>query len=1448
MSLILSTIISFDVLNSTVSASELEGGFFRSEKSEVSEEIISSTDMEVYVDRDFPRVIKYVKNGKVIYGQEEKINNIKINGNEYTPKVTSEVSKEKISYFLDIKEIDIKIDMEFVVNDSILEMKVTNIDDENGTYVKSLEFPKQNLISVKESQPGSYMAYNANYLGGDVFSTVKDKAIEAEQKNGHVILNTDELAAAIEVGVSSQNVYVETKQTEDGKITGAWPYTYLYRGPDNMTMELPWAKVVITEDRNEDEYIDWQDGAIAYRDIQDLMPGDKAIAQETIFVNIPLNYRGRLPWTWENMLDMLKRQAAATDNFPQAILIKNIEDVNMIPGFGNANQRLGGVEKFNWFVEEASKLNINIGGHVDTNLAYANSPLFGGTPLSSSYGIAWDLLNREGKSIDTTDYWSAGVLNEGTINEKEFGRYGLLGSRYDLQAETYPELDFLYVDVELGKTNGPLAKDAKWHAYNVVQKFKEHGWNLFTEYQTGSLASHADDYRDSIATKYVTWSHVWPGTGSSNIRRFIMNHQSIMGVGDSNYQNVLGTIPTGEGKNGMTHGYMGWVDNGNPKTLTECLDEFWSRYLPVTYLKNFEVLKVGEDENNNNKLTAWLTDNVKSIYEDNFQHIYKDEKLIAKVNNNSTTAANEIFIPWSPTDEEKIYTKFTMGGNKTWDLPETWSDLETVMLYRLDQSNGRIFEKEIKVINNQVSIDYAENEGYVLLKGESKDEPLEWGIGSSIKDFEFNSGDFRFWNKEGNANITIEEDNETLNRYLRIEGNEFGSTTQILSGLEPNKDYVITALTKSEDNKEAVMKIESNGESFTSSLDYPVEAETDRKNMGWPMLRVYFRTGDDGTAKLTLAGNTSEGGAVNFDDLRLNQEENPYGKDGHYYYDDINDSHWLGSFMHKNFRTIAAVSYFNNYDINGNPNSITHSIDTIEEEVGERSIRVMGWDGNKNLMQGQIIKTLPSLLKFEPNKSYELSIDYKPLYSTGDKWSVALFTSESGVEFLEESLTGFDKQVSTYKVKFNTGDFDDVAFAIKHTGISGGDNIAIDNIKVDEIPYDETLPTPEETSKEDSNNIALNKQVFVSSTEGNGNIQSRLPSNAVDGKNDTMWGAATRDTNQWLTVDLGDLYEISKTSILFEKATNWKYKIDISDDNENWKTIYDGGNDNRTTNERIDAFEKDKAIGRYLRVSIIGLTTEFPLAHPQIQELRIVGEIATNGDNVALNKQVSASSVEGNGNIQSRLASNAVDGNESTMWGAGTRDINQWLTVDLGEEYLIKKSELLFEKETDWKYKIEASLDNSNWEIIYDGSNDTRKDKLRINSFPESKIRARYIKVSIIGLSSEFPLANPQIQELRVFGEKIGDMKPNGKPSDLRTTDIKNNSVTLAWNSPENTYGIDGYIIYKDNKKIGEVLVNEIEFKVENLKRHTIYNFKVAAKYSNGEISEKDTITVRTSR
>jgi beta-glucanase (GH16 family) len=98
----------------------------------------------------------------------------------------------------------------------------------------------------------------------------------------------------------------------------------------------------------------------------------------------------------------------------------------------------------------------------------------------------------------------------------------------------------------------------------------------------------------------------------------------------------------------------------------------------------------------------------------------------------------------------------------------------------------------------------------------------------------------------------------------------------------------------------------------------------------------------------------------------------------------------------------------------------------------------------------------------------------------------------------------------------------------------------------------------------DSSNLALGKPVTVSSTES-----ASVPgSAAVDGNTGTRWSSAYSDP-QWIYVDLGATYNISRIRLNWEAAYARSYQLQVSPNASTWTTIYstttgDGGIDDRT--------------------------------------------------------------------------------------------------------------------------------------------------------------------------------------------------------------------------------------------------------------------------------------------
>ena len=56
-----------------------------------------------------------------------------------------------------------------------------------------------------------------------------------------------------------------------------------------LTWELPQAKVVITADRNDDAVVDWQDAAIAYRNIMNNPQGSEYV-KDLVAYRIAMNF------------------------------------------------------------------------------------------------------------------------------------------------------------------------------------------------------------------------------------------------------------------------------------------------------------------------------------------------------------------------------------------------------------------------------------------------------------------------------------------------------------------------------------------------------------------------------------------------------------------------------------------------------------------------------------------------------------------------------------------------------------------------------------------------------------------------------------------------------------------------------------------------------------------------------------------------------------------------------------------------------------------------------------------------------------------------------------------------------------------------------------------------------------------------------------------------------
>jgi len=108
--------------------------------------------------------------------------------------------------------------------------------------------------------------------------------------------------------------------------------------------------------------------------------------------------------------------------------------------------------------------------------------------------------------------------------------------------------------------------------------------------------------------------------------------------------------------------------------------------------------------------------------------------------------------------------------------------------------------------------------------------------------------------------------------------------------------------------------------------------------------------------------------------------------------------------------------------------------------------------------------------------------------------------------------------------------------------------------------------------------LTLNKPYQVSSTEsGYGNVAAL----AIDGDLSSRWASRYSDP-QWFQVDLGKRYDITKIVITWEVASAKSYRIEQSNDGENWVSVV--SKSNMPKGQRTDIIDNLKGGAQFIRI------------------------------------------------------------------------------------------------------------------------------------------------------------------------------------------------------------------------------------------------------------------------
>ena len=821
------------------------------EASEAENVILSSTEMTVKLDGAFPRVLEYNMAGKTMYGQVEPKYYAMVNAVNYpaTASVTAQTDTS-VTYRVTVADVDVAFNVVYTLSGASLKMEITDID-ETTTRVYSLGFPENCMLSVKSTQNGAKLdaAVPWKPLNQDAVDDVTDAHYDLSSaisgsayKYANIpIFTVDGLSASMvnTLVKNLQEFAFQSFTTAEGETyTGAWSTEFVYRGwgfgdegqgdPVKTPVEELSCTVVLTQDRNDDDIVDWQDGALALNTVRELLPGAENLQDS--FVHIAMNFASGAQQPFLRIGDNLKKVYLATDGFGQMLIIKGYNSEGHDSGHSEAsdvNTRAGGAEDFQTLAENLKNYNAYVGGHVNVSNMFPEAE-------------TWD--PRYAGADNHT--WGGWLDNGCDIKRENFISDGLMDSQFDSLSEQVPDMGLVYLDTFV---------DYRFASYRVGENFKKQGWTVCTENR-------------AMLDKYCTWVH-WPGV-SSTIHRFV--HYQEKDVYTDNNLLWGGRSPNDGGS-----GFMSWQHRND---FNGTIKYFFTTQLPYRYLMNHELLKLSDDE-------AIFEGGVRTTSD---KKIYKDDKLIANGNgllfipwfDQTDEAAT------NPDDADKIYHWNDQGGESTWELPDSWADQTQVTLYRLTDT-GKDEGKTLEVKDGKVTIDAIANTPYVIYKGSdsaaSTVEVTDWSYGSAVKDASFISHTFDSWTPvpENTENISIQH-TDFGKCYLSIDGAGDSEVTQNIT-LTPGQKYEISVWAEVGNGKQAVIEVElPDGTKASNYMDESPLINGDLnsalKNTKYLRMAVIFTMpeGEETTATLHLKGlGGSDNGYAHFTDVRAVESTRP---------------------------------------------------------------------------------------------------------------------------------------------------------------------------------------------------------------------------------------------------------------------------------------------------------------------------------------------------------------------------------------------------------------------------------------------------------------------------------------------------------------------------------------------------------------------------------------------
>ena len=983
---------------------------------------IASETMKVYIGKTFPVVARYqiLKDGgevkdQYFRGNETKLNTVAINGIKIEPTVTvEEEGKDFRVYSMHVENTENNINLDMKIKVSVegnnLTWEVTELNKAEGSAkIATIDVPGLNLLTVDAVEEG------ANFAGAQTSTTTTSSGdVFIDFENGFVPSKTDSYLygfltnSKLSAGLFSNSEaegdkrVVRNNGADTMSLTSApWYYELgdkngqkaAAKYEEYPVSDLPCTKVAIAADKNGDGDIDWNDGALAFRDIMNIPYGSEVI-KDMVNYRIVMNFASMASNPYLTTADNIKKVYLATDGLPQSVMLKGYGN----EGHDSANseyadiaEREGGVEDFQDLIKIAHDYNTEIGVHVNAQEIYPEAPSFNENMLQKPLTNGWGWLDQSHVidklwDLSSEARWKRLVQFYDRINETSFYNREWPDAVEDSKGEVTASKEAIKADAESRKDNMDFIyldvwyQDA-WETRNIAKEINSLGWRFTTEFS-------AQGEYDS------TWQHwstdaAYGGATSkgfnSDIIRFIRNDHRDSQV--LNYPAFGGTADNPLLGGYRLYGFEGW---GGDKDFNNYIVQTFNQNLPTKFLQHYVVTdwenyeKGQSPVGNHEKEIKLRNDAGDEVVVTRNEEQRSDDNIERTITLNGKVVLNDVtyLLPWTEENgTEKLYHWNLDGGKTTWELPKGWEGLGNVVMYELSDQ-GRINEISVPVTNGSVTLEAKAATAYVLAKGsEIKELKNDFGETDYVVDPGFNgyaageklssdkwSGDIE------DESVVIEKANTGDQRLAFNSPSEDVSVTTTISGLKKNTNYVAEVYVENNSDEKATIEVNTGKETVSNYTERSIlmnYVKSDQKN-GSKMQRMQISfTAKNDTAELTLSREAGEGSTY-MDDIRIVEKTlNNFQEDGTFKQD---------------FETVVQGLYpFVLSSAQGISDPGTH-LSQLNEPYTQA-----GWNGrviddvisgewsvkhhSKNT--GVIYQTLPQNFRFEPGKVYNVEFDYQ---------------------------------------------------------------------------------------------------------------------------------------------------------------------------------------------------------------------------------------------------------------------------------------------------------------------------------------------------------------------------------------------------------------------------------------------------------------------------------------